>query len=538
MLLFLVLLGRGVYLVTDQRSFLLHENKKRVQRHEIIPAQRGMIIDRSGKPLAVSKKTYEISFDPSITNWSADEKARICEALGISASALERKVADKSKRFKVLARKVSVKAKQALNHVSYLNYKSFDTRFYPLGEASATLLGVINSKQQGVVGIEQYYNELLSGVNGKAVFEVDAKNHVISPLEVKKATKNGREIQLTIDAALQSQVYDIVKRAVAKYDAVGGVVIVSEVGTGDILAMVNYPSFNPNEAISEHNVIRKNHAVQSRMEPGSTIKPVWISWLLNKQLITESLKVKTSPGKLKIDDGVVKDTQDNGTLGLDDILGKSSNVGMAKLVIDLPSNVVEKMMIDMKLSHHYALGLPGEVSGSMNQQIEHSPFAKAVSSFGYGIAVTPIELARAYAIIAADGIDHPPKILMTSPSKSQKVLTEPVAKLVRGMLANAARQGTGWRAQVDGVLVAGKTGTTHKLLNGAYDATEHRASFVGFAPADQPKYLVLVMLDDPKGKWHYGGTSAAPVFKQVIGEVHNFEVRTHGTMLMQDMEER
>jgi cell division protein FtsI (penicillin-binding protein 3) len=228
---------------------------------------------------------------------------------------------------------------------------------------------------------------------------------------------------------------------------------------------------------------------------------------------------------LKVDGQVVKDAQDNGQLSLEEIIKKSSNVGMVKLVMDMPHQWVEDMMIDMRLSHHRTVGLPGEVTGYMNQKIAVSKFAKVVSAFGYGIEVTPLELARSYAIIASGGVDHPLHIYKDQKVKSERVIDPLIAKEIQNILHEVVEGGTGYRAKIKGVKVSGKTGTTHKLDKGAYQDGSHRASFVGFAPLEDPQYLVMVILDEPDVKWHYGGTSAAPLFSEVMRDVLNYQMR-------------
>ncbi|MBM4211232.1 MAG: penicillin-binding protein 2 [Gammaproteobacteria bacterium] len=523
-LLFLTLLFRAGYLVTDQREFLLLENQKRVVRQEEVMPTRGMILDRNGLPLAVSKRTYTVSIDPQTAKLSAEHQAMIVEHLNIDPLVIQEALISQ-KHYRVLAKQVSVKNKLALASIPALNFEEHEVRVYPASESAAPLVGFLNGKREGIVGIERYHQASLKGQSGKLSFVVDALGHIVSSKKMLRPVLMGEDVHLTIDAHLQMQIYGLLKQSLAKYGAKSGIVLVTDVKNGEILAMVNYPSFNPNESITSYNPLRGNAAIEERFEPGSTIKPVWLAWLLNKEYIDFDLKVSTSPGYLKVDDQIVRDIQDNGVLSLAEIIKQSSNVGMVKLVMDIPSQWVEDMMIDMRLSHHRTVGLPLEVSGDMNDKIAVSKFAKVVSSFGYGIEITPLELARAYAIIASGGIDRPLHINKHQIMKSEKVIDSAVAKRIQDMLYEVVEGGTGYRAKVRGVKVAGKTGTTHKLNHGVYQEKMHRASFVGFAPLENPQFLVLVILDEPDGKWHYGGTSAAPLFSEVMRDVLNYQMR-------------
>tara|TARA_Y200000002_G_C22687721_1_gene666664 strand:+ start:6473 stop:8140 length:1668 start_codon:yes stop_codon:yes gene_type:complete len=527
-ILFSILLVRGIYLVTEQRTFLLKENDRRVQKTKVIPAFRGMILDRNGLPIAMSKVSYTLSVDPSKTQFNANAAGRIADILHLNPAEVISATGDKTRKYKIISRDVSVSAREHLKGIKGLNFEQRETRLYPLADSAAALIGLVNRSLSGTHGVEVFYDKQLKGTDGEYVYEVDAKNHIVGPRKVRKSEVDGQDVRLTIDSKLQSGVYHTLKHAANKYEARGGVALILHVSTGELLAAVNYPSFNPNEPITSFNKIKKNFLIASRYEPGSTIKPIWMAWLLDKGYVSPKDTISTSPGMMRIENAVIKDTRDFGTLSLADIIRKSSNIGMAKLVEDLPYQIVEKMMIDMRLSHHYTIGLPGEVSGEVNPIISQSQFAKLSSAFGYGIAVTPLELARAYNIICNRGVDHPPKILLRQKNKKERVLSEESANQVIEMLKGVVKDGTGRRAKIPGINVAGKTGTSHKLTHGIYKENEHRASFVGFVPAEKPKYLVLVMLDDPQGKWHYGGTSAAPLFANIMDHVLSYDIRLKG----------
>ncbi|MDA9832268.1 penicillin-binding protein 2 [Gammaproteobacteria bacterium] len=514
-ILFMTLIIRAGYLIIGQKDFLLGENQKRVERQVDVTPTRGMILDRNGLPLAVSKKTYTMTIDPRKANIDAQQVKTISHLLNIEEGQIIKAI-NSQKHYRIIAKKVSVKNKLALSSIPALNFEEQEVRVYPASESAATVVGFLNAKKEGVQGVERYHHPVLSGGKGRLSYVVDALGHVVGEKTMVRPLIFGEDVHLTIDAHLQMQVYGALKQSLAKFGGKSGMVLVSEVKTGDILAMVNFPSFNPNEAITGFNPMRGNPIIEERFEPGSTIKPIWLAWLMNRGHIDLDTTISTSPGFLKVDQQVVKDAQDNGQLSLTEIIKKSSNVGMVKIVMDMPYQWVEEMMIDMRLSHHRAVGLPGEISGDINHKIAVSKFAKVVSSFGYGIEITPLELARAYAIIASGGVDHPLHIHKDKRIKSERVIDRSAAKAVQQMLYEVVEGGTGYRAKVKGVKVAGKTGTTHKLVEGSYKDTAHRASFIGFAPLENPQYLVMVILDEPSGKWHYGGTSAAPLFSKVM----------------------
>ena len=525
-LMFVVLLLRAGYLVTLKRDFLLEESHKRVHQVQTLRSQRGAIVDRNNEPLAVTTTTYTLSFDPARTNWSNDELSSIESVIGLKREKILQLMGSQ-KRYQVLAHGISVQDRIALSDISNLEFKPVHRRFYSLGDAGASLVGFVDHAGRGIVGIEQFYNQDLLATDGKIEFDVDAAGNVVGQKHLTMAGSDGQTIALSIDKMLQSELYFLLKDSIKTYEAESGVILVSEVESGDILAMVNYPSFNPNEPITEHNAITQNRAVQTRFEPGSTIKPIWLAWLLSKNYIDADVKVKTSPGVLKLEGGVVKDVHDNGTLTLTGVLQKSSNVAMAKLLMDIEPDVIEEMMNDMSFSHHHAIGLPGEVTGSENIHARKSLFAKVSLAFGYGIAITP-ELIRAYSMIAAGGVDRPLKILVNQENSPSQILKKDSAIAVSKMMHEVVNNGTGWRAKVKGIEVAGKTGTSHRLVDGQYDKS-HRASFVGFAPLHNPRYVVLVILDAPKGKYHFGGTSAAPLFAKAMDRVISYEKRKLNT---------
>jgi cell division protein FtsI (penicillin-binding protein 3) len=515
-----VLAGRAVYLQGWNRDFLQAKGESRYSRTLEIPAVRGRIFDRNGEALAVStpvKSIWAIPEDAAVAGRDLD---RLGAALGMPREELRAKLADTGRDFVYLKRQVppEAAARVAALRLPGIHQSKEYRRYYPAGEAMAHVLGFTDVDDVGREGIELAYQEHLAGRAGSRRVIKDRLGEVVEDSVSLRQAKDGRDLVLALDSRIQNLAYGELRRAVESHRAKGGGIIVLDAGTGEVLALANLPSYNPNNRAQLAGAGVRNRAVTDAFEPGSTLKPFTIALALDTGRVAAATTIAVAPGSLTIGPAVIRDAHPEKALTVEQVIQKSSNVGAAKIALELPRESMWGLFDDVGFGAAPQLGLPGEAIGKLRPYKTWRPVEQATMSYGHGISVSLVQLARAYTVFARDGDLVPLSLVKVDvPPPGRPVFSKRTADTVRRMLELAAQPGgTAPRARIMGYRVAGKTGTAHKQANGAYVADKYRSSFVGFAPASRPRLVIAVMLDEPSAGQHYGGVVAAPVFANVM----------------------
>ncbi len=391
-------------------------------------------------------------------------------------------------------------------------------RYYPAGEVFGHVIGFTDIDDKGQEGLELVYNEALEGVSGKKYVIRDGKRRVVNDIEQIAPPQSGKDIVLSLDARLQYLAYRALKAAKKKHKAKGASAVVLDVRTGEILAMVNQPGFNPNGSRSNKNGRLRNRALTDAYEPGSTMKPFIVAAGLEAEIITSSSKIDTSPGYYSIGRDIVRDHHNNGVIDLETLLRKSSNVGASKIALKLPAEDLFEFVSRLGFGQVSALGFPGEAAGQLADFSRWARIDQATLSFGYGLSVNTLQLAQAYAILANDGIYTPSTLFkVDEPLPGKRVMSEQTADTVLRLLDSVvSADGTAPKAVVAGYGVAGKTGTVKKYSAEGYADDRYRAVFAGVAPIDNPRLAMAVVIDEPSAGEFYGGDVAGPVFSEVM----------------------
>jgi cell division protein FtsI (penicillin-binding protein 3) len=506
-------------------DFLQTQGDARSIRSEPIPAYRGLIIDRNGEPLAVSTPVTSIIANPKHLYKLAAEYDldQLAKSLGISLAQLKAKLNRyRNKSFMYLARQLPVNEAQKvldLGIVGVSGRQEFK-RFYPAGEVTAQLVGFTDINDNGQEGMELSYNRLLTGEAGSKKVIKDLTGRVIKDISLIKAARPGESLRLSIDLRVQYAAYRALKASVQKHNAKSGSVVVLDTQTGEVLAMANQPSFNPNDRSALRPEWVRNRAMTDMMEPGSTVKPFTLIAALESGKFQSDTMIDTSPGYLKVDYKVFEDQKDYGVLDLTGILSKSSQVGTSKLALQLNPNETRELFERVGFGEDLGSGFPGETSGSLPGHRRWDPVTQATFAFGYGLSVSSLQLARAYSILANDGIRKDISLVaIDSSPEGSRVIDATIAMQIRHMLREVtSSKGTGKRANINGYSVGGKTGTLHKLkTSGGYDENRYMSAFAGFSPIDNPRLVTIVVIDEPSSGDYFGGLVAAPVFSEVTG---------------------
>lgn len=517
----LVLLGRLVYLNVIDRSFLLSESNARILRNVTLPATRGMVTDRQGVPLAVSVPVDSVWVNPQLFLPKPKKMAALAALLNVKVAFIQHRLALYAHHeFVYLKRKIPppISKEIAALKLKGLHFQHEYKRYYPKGEVDAHVVGFTNVDEQGQEGLELAYNSWLSGKPGLVQVVKDRLGHVIATVKVLQAAEQGKNLTLSIDQRIQYLAYRTLKEAVKKYHAKAGSVVVLDPRTGEILAMVNQPSYNPNNRPPDTDGRYRNRAVTDMFEPGSVIKPFNVALALESGKYTPDTKIDTSPGWMKVGPYIIKDDGLNhGVITLTKLLQVSSNIGAAKVMLSLNPHDYWVLLTKVGFGERTNSGFPGESPGRLVDREEWRPSAVAALAYGYGIDVTELQLAHAYAVLANHGVSVPVTLLKRSQSaQGQQVIPADIADEVLKMLQTVVEPGgTGTRAAVPGYTVAGKTGTAYIAGPHGYDKSHYYASFVGVAPVTKPRLVIAVSLRDPKGK-HFGGLVSAPVFAKVM----------------------
>ena len=510
--------GRIVYLGVAEKDFLQSKGKTS-EKLEVIHAVRGSIIDRNGEVLAVSTPGYSISINPSKTHFSEEELKTISGVLQLDIDRLRLAIqSNKNKKFLFIKRKVAREIGDFLRTFSIegLNYEEEYHRYYPAAETSAHVIGRTNIDGVGSEGIELTQDGLLRGRDGEKLVLRDRKGGLIRNIDYKSSPNFGKDVRLTIDLNLQFIAYKELKSAVESHRARSGSLVMLDARSGDILAMLNQPSYNPNESVPNMEVLR-NRAVTDAYEPGSTIKPFAILAALETGDFRPDSIIDTSPGSYLISGHKIKDPINYGALSLSEIIQFSSNVGISKIAIDLPNRAIYEVLRRSGFGEQVGIGLPGETMGSLRSKDMEIPVERAALAYGYGLTVTPLQLANAYLKIASLGENRRVSIIRSElKPEFDRIHGEALTMEVIKMMETVTEiEGTGKAAAVEGYRVAGKTGTAQRFINGRFDPDSHNVWFVGIVPAYEPRLVMVVVVNDPKAGASGGGTVAAPIFAQV-----------------------
>ncbi len=532
-LLFIVggLVFRVVSLHIFEQDFLRNQGDARTIRVSSIPAYRGMITDRNGEPLAISTPVASVWVNPKEFDKNHPQLLALANALDISLEELFEKIARNSEReFVYLKRHITPHASSEITSlaVSGVHLNPEFRRYYPAGEVAAHVLGFTDVDDRGQEGLEKAFDESLRGIPGAKRVIRDRQGCEVQTLEGLRETRAGQDVVLSIDQRLQYLAYRELKTAVTKYRAIAGTAIVLDVRTGEVLAMVNQPSFNSNLRVKLYNDGRyRNRAVTDAFEAGSVLKTFSIANALQNGVVTPTTLVDTSPGWMTVGGHVVRDDNKNfGVIDVSTILQKSSNVGITKLTLSLPPDRLHQFYSRLGFGSTTGSGFPGESTGVLHPAPKQSSFVLATLAFGYGLTVTPLQLAQSYAILGAGGIKRPVTFLKQSEIPAgEQVIDSVVARQMVDMLEGVVKQGGGTAAKVVGYHTAGKTGTARKVGQGGYQKNNHMAFFAGLAPASNPQFAIVVMIDDPQGALYYGSQIAAPVFSKIAsGALRLFNV--------------
>ena len=506
-------------------DFLQTQGDARSIRTETIPAHRGLITDRNGEPLAVSTPVTTMIANPQRVQELATPEhiARLAKAMNISVAQLEGRFKRyRNKSFMYLERQLpSAQAERILDlRIPGVFGRQEYKRFYPAGEVTAQLVGFTDINDDGQEGMELAYNAVLTGESGAKKVVKDLTGRVIKDISLVKPASPGNAVRLSIDLRVQYAAYRSLKAAVKKHRAKSGSVIVLDVQTGEVLAMANQPSFNPNDRTNVKLDAIRNRAVTDMMEPGSTVKPFTLLAALESGKFKPESVINTSPGRIKVSYKTFVDPHDYGRLDIAGILTKSSQVGTTKLALQLNPDTTRELFERMGFGESIGRGFPGETSGSLPSYRKWDPVTQSTFSFGYGISASALQLARAYSILASNGFrKEVSMVALDDAPESVAVIDPKLTGLIRTMLETAASdQGTGKRAMIDGYSVGGKTGTLHKVAaTGGYDQHRYMSIFAGLSPVDQPRIVTIVVIDEPGIGDYFGGLVAAPVFSEVTG---------------------
>jgi cell division protein FtsI (penicillin-binding protein 3) len=522
---FVALVARAAWLQVVEPDMLVTQGDLRTLRVESDKVLRGMILDRHGEAMAVSVPVEAIWADPKEVierNAAADERRwhALADILQMTPQQLLQRIGDNpSRRFVYLQRQVNPAVVDYVRKLKVpgIHFRQESRRYYPAGEVAAQLIGFTNVDDVGVEGIEKRFNEVLTGTAGRKVFRKDAKGREIEVLE-REASQEPANVVLSIDQRIQAVAYRELKKAVLSHGAASGSAVVVDVHTGEILAMVNSPSFNPNNRRNTPVHRFRNRAITDTFEPGSTMKPLAVLSALEFGTAELDTIVDVSPGVMRIGGSWVRDPNNYGSLSLGGIIQKSSNMGVARLVLQIPHQHVVGLYHNLGLGQDTGTGLTGESSGIFSFRQRWSDFERATFSYGYGLSVTAVQLARAYAAIGNGGISRPLTILKTAePETGEQVLKpEYAGAMLEMMEASIAPGGTATRAQIPGYRVGGKTGTARKAVAGGY-GDDYIASFAGVGPISNPRLVTVVVINEPAGDFYHGGEIAAPVFAQIMG---------------------
>ena len=519
---FAALSMRGLYLQTMHTDYLIKKGEAFSRRKVVLMPHRGKIYDRNYKPLAISLPVESLWMNPEDVKLAPGQLKQVAGLLDMPAKQLQQKVQQKNREFVYIKRRVApdvAKQVMAMKIPGVYSQKEYK-RFYPAGEVAAHVVGFTGVDDIGVEGIEFLQNKVLSGTPGKRDFVRDRKGHVIEDVVAVQVPHDGQDLVLSIDRTVQYIVHRELSKAVEKHAAKAAAAVVLDAKTGEVLALVNIPTYNPNNPVNVASKLR-NSAIVNMFEPGSTMKPVTAAAAMEFGNFKPDTKIQTAPGYLHIGTATIHDAHPNQVLSVAQVIQKSSNVGSAKMALELNSEQLWNTYLQLGFGAPTKIGFPGEAAGKVRNYKTWRPIEKATMSYGHGISVTLLQLARAYTVFANEGELLPVTLTrLNERPVGRPVFSAKVANDVKDMLELVVQPGgTALKAQVTGYRVAGKTGTAHKLGPHGYEEDKYVGSFVGLAPASNPRLIMAVMIDEPSNGEYYGGTVAAPVFSAVMTDV-------------------
>lgn len=515
------------------RLFLQKQGEMRVIRNEAIPASRGEIVDRNGELLAYSTPVKSIWVNPTVFGQQDGDILSLANALDMTPVQLRQRMGV-NEHYVFLRRQMNpdladdVLALGLPGVHAKIEYK----RYYPAAEFASHTVGFTDVHDKGQEGIELAFNDLLKGQEGSRQVMRNAIGETIKNIRLVEAAQPGGQIKLSIDMSLQYIAYRELKSIVQEHGARSGSMVVLDVNTGEVLALVNQPSYNVNDRSQLLPIATRNRALIDVYEPGSTVKPFTIAAALETGKVKPSTAINTSPGYIRLGAKTIVDPKDYGVLDVANVLIKSSQVGTTKLALDIGAENLRDMFSRVGFGEYCATGFPGEQVGLLPHHRKWLPIQQAVLSFGHGMTVNTMQLARAYSVLAADGIKQPVSLLKRENNKRsssgsnnffaandigvERVMAASLAKRLRAMMVGVVDEGTGKAARIPGYSVAGKTGTAHKVGVSGYEDSRYRATFAGIVPANNPQLVAVVTVDDLQGEKYFGGEVAAPVFAKVM----------------------
>ena len=518
---FVVLAGRSAQLQLVDREFLQDQADARHLRVVQVAAHRGMISDRNGEPLAISTPVQSVWVNPGELVASSGELSRLARLLGLDVDYMRRLLGQrKGREFVYLRRHISPDRAQQVTDLQvpgvYLQREY--RRYYPAGEVAGHLVGFTNIDDEGQEGLELAFDDWLSGEAGAKRVVKDGRRHIVENVENIRSARPGKPLKLSIDRRIQYLAYRELKAAVRQHGARSGSVVVLDNQTGEVLAQVNQPSFNPNNRKRLKAERMRNRAVTDVFEPGSTMKPFVIAAALESGRYAVGTRIDTSPGLFQVGIHTIRDMHNYGTLDLTGVIRKSSNVAASKIALALAPEDFWRGLSAAGFGMATASGFPGEADGYLADFHRWRDIERATLAYGYGLSVTSMQLAQAYSVFANDGYRVPLSLLQREqPAEQRKVYSPRVARAVRKMMEAVVRKdGTAPLAAVQGYRVAGKTGTVHKSIAGGYADDRYLSVFAGMAPASRPRLVAVVMIDEPSNGEHFGGKVAGPVFSRVM----------------------
>jgi len=516
------LAARAFYLQAVDMGFLQAKGEARYARVIDLPASRGPVKDRNGQALAISTPVESICATPEDLEEAADPQVRsLARALGMAESELRQKIARKDRQFVYLKRQISPDQAAkviALGTPGVFQQREY-RRYYPAGEVMAHVVGFTGIEDNGQEGIELAADDRLAGARGSRKVIKDRRGRIVEDVEGLRAPRDGEEVVLAIDQRLQFLAHRELKAAVEANRARAGSLVILDAKTGEVLALVNLPDYNPNNRANVTGRQTRNRSVTDLFEPGSTMKPFTVAQALETGVVKPETTIQTGQGTMTLGGWTITDSHPNGLLTVAQVIQKSSNIGSSKIQLQMPAERMGTFYRELGFGSAPQTGFPGEARGQLRPWTQWKPIEQATMSYGHGLSVSLLQLARAYTIFTNEGQLLPLTLLKrdAQPIGKRLISRETSIEVNRMMEMAVMPGGTAPRAQVPGYRVAGKTGTAHKAENGGYAEHKYVSSFVGFGPVTRPRFIVAVMLDEPQGAKYYGGDVGAPVFSAVMG---------------------